>query len=432
MPERSLAERELLEKARRYFPGGTSGNFRFPEALDFLIRKGQGAHVWDASGRRYIDWLMGSGPLVLGHAHSAVVEAVSTALERGSTYFANNEQAVLLAEELVRAFPCAEQVRFTTSGTDACLQCLRVARAYRQRDKIVKFEGGYHGMSDYGLMSVSSSSTPDFPQPVPCSGGLPRAIEDTVLIAPFNDLEITSQLIERHADELAAVIVEPMQRLLTPVPGFLAGLREVTKRHGVVLIFDEVVTGFRLAYGGAQERYGVVPDLCAIGKIMGGGLPLAGVLGRKNIMAMYDPDVATPENYVQQIGTLNGNPIACAAGLATLAELRKDGAYGRLRSVGRRLRQGLVTVCNDHDIAVQSCGEDALFDVFFSEHPVQNYRDQLLADSDRAARFNTGLLEQGILKFWPQKFYPSLAHTDEDIEETVSVMAQVMSRLRAD
>lgn len=430
MAQSDPSEREWLERARQCFPGGTSGNLRLPVAQDFLVRTGKGAHVWDVSGRRYVDWLMGSGPMVLGHAHPAVVEAVREAAGHGSTYFVNNDKAVLLAETLVEAFPCAEQVRFTTSGTDACLQCLRVARAYRERDKILKFEGGYHGMSDYGLMSVTSSATPPFPEPVPCSGGVPRAIEDTVLVAPFNDLERAAQLIETYADELAAVIVEPLQRLLTPEPGFLEGLREVTARHGVLLVFDEVVTGFRLAYGGAQECYGVTPDLCAIGKIMGGGFPLAAILGSKEILAVYDSAAIAPEDYVPQIGTLNGNPVACAAGLATLSELRKEGTYERLRSTGRRLREALIEVCASNGVTVQSCGEDAIFDVFFSEHPVRCYRDQLLADSEKTARFNTGLLEQRILKSWPQKFYPSLAHSDDDIERTVEAFAKVVPELR--
>lgn len=430
MRPRTRLERQLLEKAARYLPGGNTGNTNYPETLSFLVREGRGSRLWDMSGNEYIDWLMGSGPMVLGHAHPAVVEAVVKAVEQGSTFFATNEKAVLLAEELVQAVPCAQKVRFTTSGTDACFQCMRAARAYRQRDKVLKFEGAFHGTSDYALMSVTPSSAAEFPQAAPSSGGIPRAIEDLMLIAPFNDLDTAMSIIEVHHDELAAVIVEPLQRVFAPRPGFLQGLREVTARYDIPLIFDEVVTGFRLAYGGAQEYYGVIPDMCALGKIMGGGYPLAAAVGRADIMQVYDQEATETDTYVNQIGTLNGNPIACAAGLATLAELRKPGTYQRLRDTGRRVRQALVDICTKNGLAVQSCGEDAVFDVFFTHQPVANYRDGLAADAQLMARFNAGLLEQGILKGWPQKFYPSLAHTDEDIDRTVEAFSEVIPRLR--
>ena len=327
MAQRTPQERRLLEKAEQYLPGGTAGNLKLREDLAFLAREGKGSHIWDVSGNEYVDWIMGSGPMVLGHAHPAVTEAVIKAVEQGSTFFATNERAVMLAEELVKAVPCAEQVRFTTSGTDACFQAMRAARAYRKRDKVLKFEGGYHGTSDYAQMSVTPSAAVEFPQSEPNGAGIPKAIQDTTLIAPFNDLSTTSAIIDAHHDELAAVIVEPLQRLFAPQPGFLQGLREFTARYEIPLIFDEVVTGFRLSYGGAQEYYGVTPDMCSMGKIMGGGYALAAVMGRGDIMSVFNQATADEETHVGQVGTLNGNPIACAAGLATLAELRKEGTY---------------------------------------------------------------------------------------------------------
>ena len=324
---------------------------------------------------------MGSGPMVLGHAHPSVVQAVIKAVQDGSTFFAINEHAVLLAEELVRAVPCADKVRFTTSGTDACFQALRIARAFRGRDKILKFEGGFHGTSDYSLMSNPPRALNPFPQPDPSSGGIPKAILDTVLIAPFNDAETTTAIIEQNHDDLAAVIIEPMQRILSPKPGFLQALREVTAHYQIPLIFDEVVTGFRLAYGGAQEYYGVTPDLTAVGKIMGGGYALAAVCGREEIMAPYDSSQVDAGDHVGQIGTLNGNPVACAAGLATLAELRKEGAYERIWATGRRLRDSLDNLCAQAEIPAQTTGEDPVFDIIFTDDPLSDYRSTLSADN---------------------------------------------------
>ena len=429
MAHRSDAEQRLLENASRYLPGGTGGNLSFSKELDFLASHGKGSRIFDVSGNEYIDWLMGSGPMVLGHAHPAVTEAVIKAVERGSTFFATNDKAVELAEEMVNAIPCAEQVRFTTSGTDACFQAMRAARAFTGKEKILKFEGGFHGTSDYALMSLTPSPSMEYPRAQASSGGIPKAIQELMLIAPYNDLPTTETIVQAHVDDIAAVIVEPVQRVIAPMPGFLQGLRDLTKRHNIPLIFDEVVTGFRLAYGGAQEFYGVTPDMCTVGKIMGGGYPLAAVLGRADILSVFDRRVSDDETYVNQIGTLNGNPVACAAGLATLAVMREEGTYKKLHGAGAAIRGALVDICNENGVPVQSCGEDAIFDVYFSERPVANYRDTLAADSAMMSRFNTGLLERGILK-GTQKYYPSAVHTDEDIEKTIQAMREVVPLIR--
>jgi glutamate-1-semialdehyde 2,1-aminomutase len=430
MPAHTSREQQLLEKADQYLPGGTGGNTNFPGELRFLVKEGRGSHLWDVSGNQYIDWLMGSGPMILGHAHPAVVAAVIEAVSQGSTFFATNEKAVMLAEELVNAVPCAEKVRFTTSGTDACFQAMRICRAFTGKEKVLKFEGGFHGTSDYAVMSVTPSAGMEFPQAVANTGGVPRALQELMLISQYNDLDTTTAIIEAHHRELAAVIIEPLQRVIGPQPGFLPGLRELTARYRIPLIFDEVVTGFRLSYGGAQGYYGVTPDLCAVGKIMGGGYPLAAVMGRGDIMAVYDQSLTAADDFVGQTGTLNGNPIACAAGLATLAELRQEGAYDRLRATGSRVRQALVDICAENGVPAQSSGDDTIFDVFFTGQPVRNYRDGLAADAQTMSRFNAGLLEEGILKSWPQKFYPSLAHTDADIERTIEVFQKVVPKLR--
>ena len=432
MAERSPKERELLEKAASYLPGAHTGNMLVDQEHLFILREGKGSRVWDASGKEYIDYLLGSGPMVLGHAHPAVVAAVVEAVGRGSTFFATSENAVLLAEEVVKAVPCADKVRFTTSGTDACFQCLRIARSFRKREKILKFEGAFHGTSDYAVMSVTPgpNALRDFPEPVPNSSGVPRAVQETVLMAPYNDAETATAIIEKHHDELAAVIVEPMQRILAPKPGFLQALREVTTHHQIPLIFDEVVTGFRFAYGGAQEYYGVTPDLAAMGKIVGGGFPLAVIVGREELMSLFDQTAADADSFVPQIGTLNGNPVACAAGLATLTELRKEGAYERLHATGRQIRDALERLFREAEIPIQTSGEAPIFGFYFTDQPVTDYRSTLRGDSAMMAQFNSLLLEQGILKSWPDKFYASLAHTPEDIDRTIEVFASTIAKLK--
>ena len=430
MTQRTPLERELLEKAAQYLPGSGTGNTNYPDELKFLVREGRGGRVWDVSGNEYVDWLMGSGPMILGHAHPAVSDAVLSAVGRGSTFFATNDQAVLLAEELVQAVPCAEQVRFTTSGTDACFQAMRAARAYTGKEKILKFEGGYHGTSDYAMMSVFASASVEFPLAEANTAGIPKALNDLMLVSQFNDLDTTAAIISAHRDEIAAVIVEPLQRTLAPNPGFLQGLRKLTSDAGILLIFDEIVTGFRLAYGGAQELYGVTPDMCTVGKIMGGGYPLAGLLGSADVMSVYDRGAVSSDSYVDQIGTLNGFPIACAAGLATLAELRQDGAYDRLRETGGRIRAALVDACQEQGFTVQSVGEDAIFDIYFAEQPVENFRDGLAADGEPLGRLNAGLLERGVIKSWPSKYYPSMVHADADIDRTIDAIREVAPTLR--
>ncbi|MDP6451595.1 MAG: aminotransferase class III-fold pyridoxal phosphate-dependent enzyme, partial [Lentisphaeria bacterium] len=305
-PSRAVRETELVEKAHRYLSGGSLGNL----AGDLVIAEGHGSHVTDASGNEYVDYLLGSGPMLCGHAHPRVVNAVREQAGQGTTFFATHELAIALAQEIVDAVPCAEQVRFTSTGTEATLFAMRTARAARGRDRILKFEGGFHGMNDYALMSTFASGAVELPAAEPDSAGLPGCIADQVLVAPFNDIEGMTAIIERHHDELGGVIVEPLQRVVKPEPGFLEALRQVTAGFGVPLIFDEIVTGFRLAYGGAQERYGVVPDLCTLGKALAGGFPLAAVAGREELMRGFDPAARGDGKYMPQYGTLNGNPIS--------------------------------------------------------------------------------------------------------------------------
>ena len=383
----------------------------------------------DAGGNEYIDYLLGSGPMLVGHAHPEVLDVVRAQIEKGTTFFANNDQAILLAERLVNAVPCADMVRFGSSGTEATLYALRAARAYRGRDKILKFEGGYHGMHDYALMSMSPANPHDFPRPTPDSPGIPRSIQDEVLIAPFNDLDTAAATIAARHDELGAVIVEPFQRLLPPKPGFLQGLRDATAQYGVPLIFDEVVTGFRFAYGGAQEYYGVEPDLCSLGKVIAGGFPLSAVAGKSEFMTQFDSAAAQPGGHLPQIGTLSGNPIAAAAGLKTLEILRREGTYERLFATGQRLKDELQRMLDQAEIPAKVVGEPPLFDVYFTQDEITDYRSTLTADKRMMSRFNDLMLANGVLK-GDSKFYVSLAHTAADVQHTIDAFAAAVDDLK--
>jgi glutamate-1-semialdehyde 2,1-aminomutase len=415
---------ELVAKAGRYLAGGTLGNL----VEDVVLARGRGSRVWDVSGHEYVDYLLGSGPMLVGHAHPEVVAAVREQLELGSTFFANNEPAILLAEEISKAMPCAEKVRFCSSGTEATLYAMRVARAVRRRDRILKFEGGYHGMHDYAVMSMSPPVPGEFPTPVADSAGIPQAVASTMLVAPFNDLETTAAIVDRHHDELAGVIVEPFQRVLAPRPGFLSGLRELTARHGIPLIFDEVVTSFRFAYGGAQEFYGITPDLCALGKAVGGGFPLTAVAGREELMAHFDQTRVSRDQFIPQVGTLSGNPIATAAGLATVRILKRPGTYERMHALGRQLKGALQRMCDSAGIPARVVGEGVLFEVYFTDAEITDYRSTLKADKARLTRFVRLLRERGVFR-GASKFYLSIVHDEADVAETIRAFESAIAVL---
>ena len=419
-------ESNLLERAHRVLPGGTFGN----TASDLVIREGSGGRVWDEAGREYIDYLIGSGPMLLGHAHPAVTAAVQAQVALGTTFFINNRLGIELAEAIVAAVPCAEQVRYVSTGSEADAYAIRLVRAFRGRDKILKFEGGYHGMSDYGLMSTSPRRDANSWEAIPDSAGIPKAVADTVLVAPYNDLDAVEGLIRAHGDEIAGVIVEPMQRLIPPAPGFLAGLRRLTAQADIPLIFDEVVTGFRLAWGGGQELYGVTPDLCTLGKVIGGGYPLAAIAGRADIMAHFDAASVGADRFVKQIGTLSGNPVAAAAGLATLKVLSEPGTYERLAETGRELMAQLRATLSEVGIPAQVIGEPACFDAIFTANEIRDYRGMARGDTAMQTRFNALLRERGILK-GESKYYVSCAHDAHDVSETIAAWRDAAKALAA-
>lgn len=410
--QKLTSQADWIARARAVLPAGGFGNFD----PGIVIARGEGSRVWDEDGNEYIDYLIGSGPMLLGHGHPEVMEAVLEQLPKGMTFFANNAKGIELAEAIADAVPCCEQVRFVASGGEADMYAIRLARAYTGRDKILKFEGGYHGMSAEAQMSLAPEARVNFPQAVPDSAGIPQGVADQMLIAPFNDLGTVEALLTEHND-VAAIIVEPLQRIIPAEPGYLHGLRDLCDKHSVLLIFDEIVTGFRLAYGGAQERYRVTPDICTLGKIIGGGFPLAALGASAEIMQHFDKSIVGGDNWLMQLGTLSGNPIAAAAGLKTMEILRREGSYDRLRAIGKTLQDMQSDALSAADIPHQICGDETLFDIFFTTATCRDYRTAKHDDPTRSAAYNANLRNHGIFKS-PGKVYPSLALSETDLELT--------------
>jgi len=406
-----------IERANKVLPAGGFGNFD----PGIIIAKGKGSRVWDEDDNEYIDYLIGSGPMLLGHGNEEVLDATREQLDKGMTFFANNTDGIRLAEEICNAVECAEQVRYVSSGGEADMYAMRLARAFTGRDKIMKFEGGYHGMSAEAQMSLAPDQLVNFPIAVPDSAGIPDGVRDEMLIAPFNDVDFLKSLIAEHASEIAGIIVEPLQRIIPPAPGFLEAIRDECTKHDIVLIFDEVVTGFRFAYGGAQKYYGVVPDVATLGKIIGGGFPLAAIAGHADIMAHFDKSKVGSDGFLMQLGTLSGNPVASVAGLKTMEILNRPGQYEKLRALGQTLIDGFSEYLSEAGFAHKIVGDQTLFDIVFTEKEVRNYRDVKAADAARNGRFNTLLREKGIFKS-PGKTYPSLALTDGDINQTLDAI----------
>ena len=410
--QKLTSQSDWIARAGAVLPAGGFGNFD----PGIMIARGTGSHVWDEDGNEYIDYLIGSGPMLLGHGHPEVMEAVLEQLPKGMTFFANNSKGVELAEAIVDAVPCCEQVRFVASGGEADMYAIRLARAYTGRNKILKFEGGYHGMSAEAQMSLAPTARVNFPQAVPDSAGIPQGVADQMLIAPYNDLAAVEALLNEHKD-VAAIIAEPLQRIIPAMPGYLQGLRDLCDKHAVLLIFDEIVTGFRLAYGGAQERYGVTPDICTLGKIIGGGFPLAALGASAEIMQHFDKAIVGADKWLMQLGTLSGNPIAAAAGLKTMEVLRRKGSYDKLRAIGKSLQDMQSDALTKAGVPHQICGDETLFDIFFTKAACRDYRSAKHDDPAQNAAYNATLRKNGIFKS-PGKLYPSLAVTEADLEHT--------------
>jgi len=420
---------QLFAEALQYMPGGVNSPVRAFRAVGgqpFFVERAQGCRVWDVDGHELIDYVGTWGPAILGHAHPAIVRAVQEAAERGTSFGIPHPGEVAMARLIREAVPSVEKVRMCNSGTEACMSAIRLARGFTGRDKILKFDGCYHGHADSLLVKAGSGAL-TFGHPD--SAGVPAAFTQHTLVAPFNDLEAVKAVFAANAGQMAGVIVEPVPGnagLYLPQPGFLEGLRQITAAEGALLIFDEVMTGFRLAWGGAQERFGLRPDLSCFGKVIGGGLPVGAFGGRAEIM-----DCLAPLGPVYQAGTLSGNPVAMAAGLAALAELRRNDAYGLLEALGAQLEVGLRDAAKAAGVPVRfnRCG--SMFCGYFAGQPVHNLGDALRSDRARFARFFHGMLAEGVY-LAPSQFeagFLSTAHTPADVDRTIRAAATVLKAL---
>jgi glutamate-1-semialdehyde 2,1-aminomutase len=423
--------RRLFERARRVIPGGVNSPVRAFASVGGtprFVARARGAHLWDADGNEYIDYVGSWGPMILGHAHPAVLRAVRDALRDGTSFGAPTERETELARRVVEAVPSIERVRFVSSGTEATMSALRLARAATGRARILKFEGCYHGHADALLVGAGSGVAT---LGIPGSPGVPRAFTELTVQAPFNDLDAVAAAMTRWGDEIACVIVEPVagnMGLVLPEPGFLAGLRELCDRAGALLIFDEVMTGFRVARGGAQERFGVTPDLTCLGKVVGGGLPAAAFGGPAALL-----DRMAPDGPVYQAGTLSGNPLAMAAGCAVLDLLAEPGVYERLESRSRALAEGLAGAAAAAGVPLTTAAIGGMFGFFFHPGPVRSFADAKKADGEAFRRFFAAMLHAGIY-LAPSAFeagFVSLAHRSADIEATLDAARRALRRVAA-
>jgi glutamate-1-semialdehyde 2,1-aminomutase len=402
--------------ARSVIPGNSLGMLKLPDDLSFVVARGQGTTLWTTDGRQFTDFVLGSGPMMIGHAHPRVVAAIQEQATRGTTFYTMNEMALRLAARIVDLVPCAESVKFASDGAEATFYSLRLARAFTGRPLVLKFDGGYHGHHDYALHRGNAAQQASRGSALPTSAGIPGGLSETILIAPFNDLEATTKLVEPVRDQLAAIIVEPIQRALLPKPGFLAGLRVLCDRIGALLVFDEVVTGFRVAIGGAQALYGVTPDLCSLGKIIGGGLPLSAIAGRHDILELTVSDRAADGRSVYFNGTLNGNAIAAAAGLATLDVIEEEDAPAKLVKTGNALMDQFRDAARKSSVPLQMIGPPAFCEPVFGAGDVCDFASYSATNRVAAKQFGIELIKRGFFVHPASKMYLSSAHSEAQIE----------------
>jgi glutamate-1-semialdehyde 2,1-aminomutase len=419
---------ELFEKAKRLIPGGVNSPVRAFSPYPFFTERAKGSRIFDVDGNEYIDYCLAYGPLILGHAHPKIIEAVKAQLEKGSLYGTPTEQEVELAELICSVVPSAEMVRLVSTGGEATMSAIRAARGYTGKKKIIKFEGCYHGAHDYVLVKAGSGATTFG---MPTSLGIPEETTQNTIVVPFNDTEKFEEAVKENKDDLAAVIVEPVIGnigLVLPKAGFLATLRELTENYGVVLIFDEVITGFRLALGGTQEYYHITPDMTTLGKILGGGFPMAAFVGREEIMKMI-----APSGKVYQAGTYSGNPISVIAGLATLKFLCDSGEefYAKMENKCEAIVKPLEKVIGESDLRLQINHVASMFQLFFTEKAVYDYASAKTADNAKYLKFHKNLLTQGVF-LPPSQFetcFLSAVHSAEDLDKTVACFISALQAI---
>jgi glutamate-1-semialdehyde 2,1-aminomutase len=422
----------LFEEAQKFIPGGVNSPvraFRSVGGTPRFISRAKGSKIWDEDGNEYIDYVCSWGPMILGHAHPSVVNAIKEQVEKGTSYGAPTELEVRLAKMIVELVPGVEKVRMVNSGTEAVMSAIRLARGYTHKNKVIKFEGGYHGHVDSLLVKAGSGLTTFG---VPTSPGIPEDFVKHTITLPFNDIDAFKRAVEEYHEDIACVIVEPVMAnagLILPEKGFLEGLREITDKYGIVLIFDEVITGFRLSLGGAQEYFGIIPDLACFGKIIGGGLPVGAFGGKKEIMSYL-----APEGPVYQAGTLSGNPLAMISGIKTIEELKKPRVYESLRKKTEKLAEGIKECAKKVGIYEKLCFRqiESMAVVFFTSKDVKNYQDALTSNTKAYSVFFHELLNQGVY-IAPSQFevmFVSTAHTEEDIEKTIEAVEKAFAKAK--
>ncbi len=410
-------------------PGGVSSPVRAFKSVNgdpIVFDRVKGAYAWDVDGNRFIDYVGSWGPAICGHSHPEVTAALQEALEKGTSFGAPCELENKLAEMVIEAVPSVEMVRFVNSGTEACMAVLRLMRAFTGRDKLIKFEGCYHGHADMFLVKAGSGVAT---LGLPDSPGVPRSTTSNTLTAPYNDLEAVKELFAENPDAISGVILEPIvgnAGFIPPEPGFLEGLRELTKENGALLVFDEVMTGFRISYGGAQERFGVTPDLTTMGKVIGGGLPVGAYGGRKDIMSMVAP--AGP---VYQAGTLSGNPLAMTAGIKTLEILKQEGSYERLETMTKRLINGICESAKAAGLAITGKSISGMFGFYLCDGPVRNFQEAKQTNSEYFGKLHRLMLQKGVY-LAPSAFeagFMSLAHSEDDIDDTLKAFNESFNEI---
>jgi len=429
---------ERFELAQKHLPGGVTGNVKFYSPYPVYAKKAKGSHLWDLDGNEYIDYMLCFGPLIVGHAHPRVVEAISKqiASDGSQTFGAPHELEYKMAERLKKAFPFADLVRFTNSGLEATLHTLRIAKGYRRKNRIAKFEGAYHGSYDEVLVSLAppeeAAGPESVPQSVAGSFGTADSIVSNVQVLPYNDIENTVRLLKAHKNDLAAVIMEPVQRgFVVPDMEFLKAVRETTKELGIVLVFDEVMSGFRMdRMGGACTTYGVEPDMICLGKIIGGGFPCGAFAGRRDIMDMVNPVTKPKNERVFHGGTFNGHPTILAAGMATLDILQEPGTYPKLNKTSDKIRNGLNDLFGRAGVDAMAVGPYSTFNIVFTKGKISDYRDTAHCDSKERQRFDYGMMARG-MHYHPDKpLYTCTEHSDKDVDQTLKTAEEVLKKMR--